>query len=149
VLLCGAAERLVRHHTGENLLITLHALNEELVDHPLKVGREGAQIVGLGSFNNLRILLRTGSNLIEEELIRLFEVGAETLIELLTDNGVGTVSFSEFISIGFAVDSVDQKLASLQQESIPIHSRPYETSAMKYFCIRDPDGLQVQFFQQK
>ncbi len=73
----------------------------------------------------------------------------ETLIELLTDNGVGTVSFSEFISIGFAVDSVDQKLASLQQESIPIHSRPYETSAMKYFCIRDPDGLQVQFFQQK
>lgn len=73
----------------------------------------------------------------------------ETLVELLMDNGVGTVSFSEFISIGFAVDSVDQKLASLHREGIPIHSGPYETSAMKYFYIRDPDGLHVQFFQLK
>lgn len=77
------------------------------------------------------------------------ETDNETLIELLTDNGIGTVSFSEFISIGFAVGSVDQKLASLQREGIPVHSGPYETSTMKYFCIRDPDGLQVQFFQQK
>lgn len=73
---------------------------------------------------------------------------SETLIELLADSGVGTVSFSEFISIGFAAGSVDRKLASLQQDGIPVHSGPYETPAMKYFYIRDPDGLQVQFFQQ-
>ena len=30
----------------------------------------------------------------------------ETLVELLTDSGNGTVGFSEFISLGFAVDSV-------------------------------------------
>lgn len=72
----------------------------------------------------------------------------ETLIELLADSGVGTVSYSEFISIGFAVDSVERKLASLQREGIPVHNGPYETSAMRYFCIRDPDGLQVRFFSE-
>lgn len=73
----------------------------------------------------------------------------ETLVELLTDSGNGTVGFSEFISLGFAVDSVEEMLEFVGSKNIPIHSGPFETPSFKYFCIKDPDGLQVQFFQQK
>lgn len=73
----------------------------------------------------------------------------ETLVELLADSSNGAVSFSEFISIGFAVDSVDAMLDTLKSKNIPVHSGPFETPGFKFFCIKDPDGLNVQFFQQK
>lgn len=73
----------------------------------------------------------------------------ETLIELLADSSNGTVSFSEFISVGFAVDSVEVMLETVKSKNIPVHSGPFETPGFKFFCIKDPDGLNVQFFQQK
>ncbi len=73
----------------------------------------------------------------------------ETLVELLADSSIGTIGFSEFISMGFAVDSVDVMLETVKGKNIPVHSGPFETPGFKFFCIKDPDGLGVQFFQQK
>ena len=73
----------------------------------------------------------------------------ETLVELLADSNNSTVNFSEFISVGFAVDSADAMLDTVKSKNIPVHTGPFETPGFKYFCIKDPNGLNVQFFQQK
>lgn len=73
----------------------------------------------------------------------------ETLVELMADSRNNAVSFGEFISIGFAVDSADDMLSTVKGKNIPVHSGPIETPGFKFFCIKDPNGLNVQFFQQK
>ena len=73
----------------------------------------------------------------------------ETLLELMTDTNVSEVSFGESISIGFSVDSVESMLQKVKSYNISVHSGPIETPSMIFFCIKDPDGLNVQFFQQK
>jgi lactoylglutathione lyase len=73
----------------------------------------------------------------------------ETLVELICDSGKSSIQHSNDISIGFAVDSADDMLETVKSKNIPINSGPVETPAMKYFTVKDPNGLSVQFFQQK
>lgn len=73
----------------------------------------------------------------------------ETLIELYANCNNDPVNFSEFISIGFAVDSIDIMLDTVKSKNIPIHNEPIETPKFKWFTIKDPNELNVQFFQQK
>ena len=73
----------------------------------------------------------------------------ETLVELLADSNNSIFNYSEFISIGFAVDSVDAMLDTVKSKNISVHNGPFETPGSKYFCIKDPNGLNIQFFQQK
>jgi lactoylglutathione lyase len=73
----------------------------------------------------------------------------ETLVELLVDNNNHTVNHCESISIGFAVDSMDAMLDMVKSKNIPVHNGPFETPGSKFFTIKDPNGLNVQFFQQK
>lgn len=73
----------------------------------------------------------------------------ETLVELMADSNKDKVSFGESISIGFAVDSVDAMLDTVKSKNISVHSGPFETPAFKFFCIKDPNGLNVQFFEKK
>ncbi len=102
------------------------------------------------------------SDLVGLKLLRRFPAGPgveiafmgngtdnETLLELMADSSIGTIGFSEFISIGFAVDSVDAMLDLLKGKNILIHSGPFETPGFKFFTIQDPDGLSVQLFEQK
>lgn len=69
----------------------------------------------------------------------------ETLVELLADSNNSAVNFSEFISIGFAVDSLDAMLETVKSKNIPVHGG---THGSRFFFIKDPNGLNVQFFQQ-
>ncbi len=101
------------------------------------------------------------SNLLGLQVLRRFPAGPgveiafmsdginETTVELLSDCNHSTVNFSEFISIGFAVDSVDAMLDTVKRKNIPVHTGPIETPGSKFFSIKDPNGLNVQFFQQK
>ncbi len=73
----------------------------------------------------------------------------ETLVELLADSGKTAIEHSEFIAIAFAVDSVDTMLETIKDKGIKLHGGPVETPAMKYITVKDPNGLNVQFFQQK
>jgi lactoylglutathione lyase len=76
-------------------------------------------------------------------------IDGETLIELLADSSMNPAGFSEFISIGFAVDSIEAMLNALKGKNIPVHSGPVETPRSKFFYIKDPNGVIIQFFQQK
>ncbi len=73
----------------------------------------------------------------------------ETLVELMADSNYSDISFNESISIGFAVDSADEMLETVRSKSIPVYNGPIETPKFKFFTIKDPNGLNVQFFQQK
>jgi lactoylglutathione lyase len=73
----------------------------------------------------------------------------ETLVELLADSNNSTVDHSECISLGFAVDSVEDMLETVTRHNIPVHTGPVDTpSGSRFFCIKDPNGLNIQFFQQ-
>ncbi len=73
----------------------------------------------------------------------------ETLVELYANSNNTAVNFSEFISVGFAVDSIDTIFDIVKGKNIPTHNGPFETPKFKWFTIKDPNGLSVQFFQQK
>ncbi len=73
----------------------------------------------------------------------------ETLIELIHDINTDEVNYGEFISIGFAVDSMDSMLETIKSYNIPVHSGPFETPGSRFFIIKDPNGLNVQFFEKK
>lgn len=73
----------------------------------------------------------------------------ETMVELLADSRNNVINHGEYISIGFAVDSADAMLEVVKNKNIPIHGGPIETPGFKFFTIKDPNGLNVQFFQQK
>lgn len=75
--------------------------------------------------------------------------GNETLVELLADSSKNTVHFSEFLSVGFGVDSVEAMLDTVKSKNVPVYAGPFETPGFKFFTVKDPNGLLVQFFQQK
>jgi lactoylglutathione lyase len=76
-------------------------------------------------------------------------IDQETTVELLAESNNSTVKSSDFISIGFAVDSLDAMLDLLKSKNIAVHSGPIETPGARFITVKDPDGLTVQFFQQK
>lgn len=76
-------------------------------------------------------------------------INNETLVELFADSIISTVSFTESISVGFAADSIDAMLDKAKSKNIPIHNGPFETPAFRFFTIKDPNGLNIQLFQQK
>ena len=73
----------------------------------------------------------------------------ETLVELIADSKNSDVSFSDFISIGFAVDSADAMLDTVKSKNIPVNSEMIETPGFKFFTVKDPNGLNIQLFQEK
>ncbi len=102
------------------------------------------------------------SDLAELKMLRRFPAGPgveiaflgnaaenETLVELLSDADRKDVAFGEHISVGFAVESADAMLEKMKEKNIPVHTGPFETPAFKFFCIKDPNGLNVQFFERK
>lgn len=72
----------------------------------------------------------------------------ETLVELLLDRNNNVVQHSNYISIGFAVDSVDTMLEIVKSKNIAVNSGPVETPDSKFFTVKDPNGLSIQFFQR-
>lgn len=102
------------------------------------------------------------SDLLELQMLKRFPAGPgieiafmgngsnnETLVEFLVDSNNSTVSHGESISLGFAVDSVDAMLDKVKSKNIPVHNGPVETPSSRFFTIKDPNGVNLQFFQQK
>ncbi|MGM0431301.1 MAG: VOC family protein [Spirochaetota bacterium] len=73
----------------------------------------------------------------------------ETQIELVHDTQHTEVSFSEDLSLGFQVDSLDEFEKRLTIHNIPIHAGPFQPSpAIRFFYILDPDGVKIQLVEQ-
>jgi lactoylglutathione lyase len=72
----------------------------------------------------------------------------ETLVELMTDKN-NAVNHGESVVLGFDVNSVDEMLDMINSKKIAVLNGPFETPASRFFTIKDPNGLNVQFFQRK
>lgn len=71
-----------------------------------------------------------------------------TQIELIKDAEVCEPQLRGDISVGFRVDSLDEKIEELQKKSIIIVDGPVQPSpAIKFLFVSDPDGLRVQFVE--
>jgi lactoylglutathione lyase len=74
--------------------------------------------------------------------------GGETKLELMC-RGTKPV-IGEDISIGFEVDSLAEKMAFVAEKGISIHSGPFEPNEhVRFFFVQDPDGLKIQFIENR
>jgi len=73
--------------------------------------------------------------------------GGETLLELM---GGRSGDADEDISIGFSTDDLDALTKQLHARGIKIHSGPFSPApGVRFIFVQDPDGLKVQFVEQK
>lgn len=95
--------------------------------------------------------LEIDRNIKGEDGFEIYFLGkGETKVELLYDKSETNSPIGEDISLGFQVESVDQKMAFVKENNIPIHSGPFEPNPyIKYFYVTDPNGLKIQFVESK
>ena len=85
-----------------------------------------------------------------EETNIAFMGDGETKIELISHKGVVPQAVGALISIGFAVDALDAKIAFLQERGIPITAGPFSPNPRIRFCyVEDPNGVRIQFVEQR
>lgn len=71
----------------------------------------------------------------------------ETQVELIERIGPKS-TIGNAVSLGFAVDSLDDALAFVAEHGIKVESGPFQPNDhIKFFYILDPDGLRIQFSQ--
>lgn len=98
---------------------------QEIVGLPLKrrfVSRPGVEIAFLGE--------------------------GETEVELIFSEEIKDVNLGRDISLGFEVKSVDEKIEFLKEKGItdiigPLSPNPH----IRFFFIKDPNGLKIQFVE--
>ncbi|NCB01257.1 MAG: VOC family protein [Spirochaetia bacterium] len=96
-------------------------------------------------------------NIIKLPLNRRFEVegngkiaflgSGETMIELIQNNNQPCV-VGNAITLGFAVDSIDETISFIKEKGIKIESGPFTPNDhITFFYVLDPNGIKIQFSQ--
>ncbi|NLG25411.1 MAG: VOC family protein [Clostridiales bacterium] len=81
--------------------------------------------------------------------IAFLEDGGSQL-ELIRDVGRAAPSVGDGISLGFEVSSLDSALQMVAARGIPVLAGPIAPGPRtRFFFIKDPDGLTVQFVEQR
>lgn len=71
----------------------------------------------------------------------------ETTLELM---GGLSGEVGDDISIGFSTNDIDALTAELADKGVKIHSGPFSPApGVRFLFVQDPDGLKVQFVEQK
>ena len=71
----------------------------------------------------------------------------ETQVELIQRKGPPAEP-GDAVTLGFAVDSLDQTLAFIKEKGIAVESGPFQPNDhIKFFYVLDPNGVKVQFSQ--
>ncbi|NLY70830.1 MAG: VOC family protein [Clostridiales bacterium] len=78
----------------------------------------------------------------------IFLGDGETKIELIYDEK-NKVSEKKGITIAFEVDSLEVMIERVNKKGFEVHSGPFETPDIRYFFVRDPNGVNVQFVEWK
>jgi len=74
----------------------------------------------------------------------------ETKIELIFDENGSDISIGDDISWGFEVKSVDDMINFIKDKGIAIESGPFQPNPhVKFFYVMDPNGLKIQFVENK
>jgi lactoylglutathione lyase len=78
----------------------------------------------------------------------VFLGGGETKVELISNGDNRKSDIGNDISLGFEVGSLDDKLKFLKDNGIDIESGPFQPNPhVKFFFVRDPNGVRIQFVQ--
>jgi lactoylglutathione lyase len=76
----------------------------------------------------------------------VFLGGEGSEVELIA--GGEPADMGKDISLGFAVDSVEEKMAFVKERGIAIDSGPFQPNPnVRFFFVCDPDGLKIQFVE--
>jgi len=72
----------------------------------------------------------------------------ETRVELLRSPRQPAPGGREGVSLGFAVDSLEETLAFVKSRGVEVESGPFQPNPhVRFFFVRDPDGVRVQFVE--
>ena len=84
------------------------------------------------------------------ELEIAFLGGEGTTVELTCNKGTAPAAIGKGISLGFSVPSLEEKIAFLKERGIALESDILSPNPhTRFFFIQDPDGLRIQFVEQK
>ena len=73
----------------------------------------------------------------------------ETKVELIYNEKFKKLDAGNRVTLGFKVESLDEKKNFIKEKRIKIITGPIEPNpSIKYFIIKDPDGVKIQFAQQ-
>lgn len=73
----------------------------------------------------------------------------ETQLELVGYVDCYDYPISDQISLGFSVDSVEEKIKELKEAGIAIYSEIIQPNPhIKFFIVKDPNEISVQFAEQ-
>lgn len=74
----------------------------------------------------------------------------ETKIELIAYKGKDAAPAGKGISLGFSVASLEEKISFLEEKGIGIDGEIISPNPhARFFFIQDPNGLRIQFVEQK
>jgi len=72
----------------------------------------------------------------------------ETKVELIYDGANKNRSYSNDISIGFEVESLEATIELLKGKGIKVEGGPFQPNPMiKFIYVLDPNGMRVQFVE--
>ncbi|VBB05896.1 glyoxalase/bleomycin resistance protein/dihydroxybiphenyl dioxygenase [Lucifera butyrica] len=73
----------------------------------------------------------------------------ETKVELIcSSNHKVNNNNIEGISLGFEVESVDEKIKFIKEKGLEVDSGPYQPNPhIKFFYVKDPNGVSIQFVE--
>ncbi|MCC2865872.1 VOC family protein [Ihubacter massiliensis] len=71
-------------------------------------------------------------------------------IELICDKTAAPGSFSEDLSLGLSVDSLDEAMAEMERQGVVITGGPIQPNPnTRFFFIKDPNGVTLEIIEQK
>jgi lactoylglutathione lyase len=74
----------------------------------------------------------------------------ETKVELIHHKDRHETDMGKDISLGFQVPSLDAQMALVKEKGIGITAGPFQPNPfVKFFYVEDPDGLSIQFVEQR
>jgi lactoylglutathione lyase len=84
------------------------------------------------------------------EIAFLSEADGQTAVELIDDQDQSQIDLGRDISLGFEVDTVAQKMKFLEEQGIKVESGPVSPNPnIEFFYVLDPNGLKIQFVENK
>lgn len=107
---------------------------------------------------NLKETLNFYRNVVGLEIQQTIEMGGgnsinflgdgETKLEIICSKESKEVDYGDSISLGFEVDSLEDKMELVKREGVEIHSGPFSPApSTKFFFVLDPNGLKIQFVE--
>ena len=72
----------------------------------------------------------------------------ETKLEIIYNEEYKNIDMGDSITLGFEVDSVEEKIDFIKEKGLKVHSGPFNPApSTKFFYVMDPNGLKIQFVE--